>query len=175
MPKGYDSLSLNPLPGLSPSSQLITPDCRRPCDEKNSGEANQCDFYSIKTAANSALSTAAIEPTTGAAAAPGNGTVEPLDEPGLVPLGAEPEGTGAVPAGDVVGNGGVIEAGAEEGAGEGAAEEVGAALVFSGVSIASGGAEVTSEVAAGGVLAGVVDAGAALAVAAHPHTAAADD
>lgn len=130
-------------------------------------------------AANSALSTAATVPMTGAAAAPGNGTVEPLDEPGFVPLGAEPEGTGAVPAADVVGNGGVTEAGAEEGV----AEEVTAALVFSGVVIAFGGAEMTSEVAAGGALvglagvvdAGAVDAGAALAVAAHPHTASADD
>lgn len=120
-------------------------------------------------AANRAPRTVAAEPMVRPAAAPGKGTVEPLDEPGFVPLGAEPEGAGAVPAADVVGNGGVMEAGVEL-----AVTTLVACGVELGVELATAELDTTaSEVDV--ATAAVVDAGATMAVAAHPHTAAADD
>lgn len=121
--------------------------------------------HSARIAANTAPRTAAIEPTAPAAAAPGNGTVEPPEPLGFTPLGEDPEGAGALPAAVVVGKGGVAEV---------EALLVVAALVSSGVELATGGLDATaSEVAV--ATGAVVEAGAALAVAAHPHTAAADD
>lgn len=96
--------------------------------------------------------------------------VEPLGETGVVPPEAVPEGAGAVVAAEVVGNGGVMEA-------TGllvVAALVVAALVSSGVELATGGLDTTA-LEVGVSTAAVVEAGAAATVAAHPQTAPADD
>lgn len=149
---------------------------------KKSRETIHDDSYSANIAANRAPITAVMEPTVWVEAAPGNGVVERLDEAGLVPLGAEPDGAGAVPDAEVVGNGGAgeVEALLVTAA---LVSSLAAELVFSGEALGVGeldttasevGEEATAAVVEAGA-AGVVDAGAALAVAAHPHTAAADD
>lgn len=150
----------------------IVPVIIQDCDCRATKEIRRSDqlySYSTKMAANTAPRTAATVPMVRPAAAPGKGTVEPLDEPGFVPLGAEPEGAGAVPAADVVGNGGVTEARVEL-----AVAALVSCGVELGVELATGELDATaSEVDVAS--AGVVDAGATTAVAAHPHTAAADD
>lgn len=130
--------------------------------------SDQPCFYSTKIAANRAPRTAATAPIVRPAAAPGNGIVEPVEplgETGFVPPEAVPEGAGAVAAAEVVGNGGVIEA---------AGLLVVAALVSSGVELATEGVD-TTVLEVGVSTAAVVEAGAAAAVAAHPQTASADD